>query len=195
MKVLTENWKPVEKLNGYEVSDCGRVRSVDRMVDCRGDKQRLVKGRILSYVHNDNGYRYVSMSYKQLAIARLVALAFIPNLTPLITKEVNHISGNIDDNNVSNLEWCTSSGNTRHAIESGLVSTLVAVEQFDLDGTFIADFPSQGAASRATGVSGGNISSCIRGVTRSAGGYRWVKLRTTGLNSIGEPISNNHYYD
>lgn len=51
-------------------------------------------------------------------VHRLVATHFIPN--PLNLPEVNHIAGNRLNNDVSNLEWVTSSGNSYHAIKTGL---------------------------------------------------------------------------
>lgn len=41
----------------------------------------------------------------------LVAKAFIPN--PNNYSQVNHIDGNKENNNLENLEWCTSSYNVR----------------------------------------------------------------------------------
>ena len=49
---------------------------------------------------------------------RLVAKHFI--LNDKLLKEVNHIDGNKQNNNYSNLEWCTTQENTKHAINNGL---------------------------------------------------------------------------
>lgn len=50
---------------------------------------------------------------------RLVLMAFNPvkNMDKL---EVNHIDGNKRNNNLSNLEWCTTSENQKHAFKIGL---------------------------------------------------------------------------
>lgn len=55
---------------------------------------------------------------KRLYIHRLVAEAFCPN--PLNKPEVNHIDGNRQNNDSTNLEWVTSSENSYHASHTGL---------------------------------------------------------------------------
>ena len=56
---------------------------------------------------------------KTYRIHRLVAENFIEN--PNNYKVINHKDGNKTNNNVENLEWCTISHNTQHAINTGLL--------------------------------------------------------------------------
>ena len=57
---------------------------------------------------------------KTLYVHRLVAEAFISKTKD--TGEVNHIDGDKQNNNVSNLEWTTHSKNLQHAYELGLAT-------------------------------------------------------------------------
>lgn len=108
---MDEIWKPVPDYPAYEVSNFGRVKSFKQ------GKQRILKP-ILKY-----GYFYVMLykvnKSKQISVHRLVAQLFIPNLDN--KPEINHIDGNKQNNHVSNLEWCTSSENERHAVVIGLI--------------------------------------------------------------------------
>ena len=71
---------------------------------------------------NNSGYLRVSLSTenkcKKFLVHRLVAEAFIPNNDN--KKLVNHIDGNKQNNDISNLEWCTYSENLKHAYKIGL---------------------------------------------------------------------------
>ena len=111
-----EVWKPIEEWEGlYEISSHGRVRSLDRLVRNRCGKYML-KGRMLKQSSFSNKYLFVQLQdnpRKECRLVhRLVAQAFIPN--PNGKKEVNHISGDKTDNQVTNLEWVTRSENLVH---------------------------------------------------------------------------------
>ena len=97
-----EIWKEIGK-TGYEVSDLGRIR--------RGD-------RILAGSYHSDGYIFMTIKGDQIPIHRFVANAFIPN--PDHLPEVNHKDGNKMNNSASNLEWVTSSENSKHAHAMGL---------------------------------------------------------------------------
>lgn len=118
-----EIWKDIEEFKGlYQVSNFGRVRSIDRLITYRTGTKRLTKGTILTIGQNKLGYQQVSLSKNDKMysrrVHRLVANAFIKNTKNY--KEVNHIDGNKKNNKVENLEWCNRSQNMQHAVRLGL---------------------------------------------------------------------------
>lgn len=115
---MPETWKVAPGCGDcYEVSDLGRIRSLDRMVNTHPwPRKRRVRGRILKDKLNQ-GYPTATISLGvvrfPIAVHILVARAFIPN--PHGLPEVNHIDGKRANNRIENLEWVTSSGNRLHA--------------------------------------------------------------------------------
>ena len=107
-----EEWKSIPGYEGlYEVSNLGRVRSVER---CDRFNRKIVS-KILkpNYV---SGYLRVGMyknkTFKYYLIHRLVAQAFLPN--PDNLPEVNHKDEDKSNNRVDNLEWCDRSYNMNY---------------------------------------------------------------------------------
>ncbi len=114
---MNEDWKKIN--DGYEVSNLGMVRSVDRMAkhSCGGYARR--KGIVLKQGTDSDGYRIVRIYKLTQKVHRLVAKAFIPN--PKNHPQVNHINGIKHDNRTMNLEWCDQSHNLKHAFKLGLM--------------------------------------------------------------------------
>lgn len=116
---MQEEWRDITGYEGlYQVSDLGRVRSLDRTIYCQnrwGDVcGRFYPSKILTQHRYSNGYMSVCLGRNSPAflVHRLVALLFIPN--PLNLLEVNHKDGVRDHNVLNNLEWLSSSDNKRH---------------------------------------------------------------------------------
>ena len=123
-----ENWLPVPGYEGaYEVSDLGRVRSLDRFVEAMTrwgtSTFRRLRGRELKATDNGNGYLVVHLcdaeGRRTALIHRLVAAAFQPEVAGKTF--VNHKDGDKSNNALANLEWCTRSENMQHAHDNALL--------------------------------------------------------------------------
>ena len=196
----TEIWKPVvgyEEL--YEVSNFGRVRSLDRI----DSNNHPLKGVILKPYISNSGYLLVGL-YKQQKrdrklLHRLVAEAFIPN--PENKPEIDHINTIKTDNTVflnedgsidyekTNLRWTTRKEN----INNPLTKTKMRINarkpskgkygkkhhkskpiiQYDKEGNFIKEWKCANDVERVLGISNKHIGSVCLGKRKSCGGYIW----------------------
>lgn len=174
---MTEIWAQIQGYEGYyEVSNQGRVRSMERYVDRvkQGRLQRLLRKSIpLKERTNYKGYREVTLQRNgermHFRVHRLVANAFCHNGPQ---EHVNHINAVRDDNRAENLEWCTAKHNVAHAIANDPKNwgrkAIVGIK----DGEAVYFFDSAADAGRA-GFNKGNISSALCGRCRTSGGYEW----------------------
>jgi hypothetical protein len=175
---MKEIWKDCKHYEGlYEVSNLGRVRSLDRYVANSGKSERLTKGRIISQHSGSSGYLQVGLSKngktKYELVHRLVALAFLEN--PENLPQVNHKDECKTNNEVSNLEWCDRKYNLNYGTVKQRISTkhTKRINQYDLEGNYIATYSSQQEAAKQTGISNASVHYCCTGKTKQAGGYIW----------------------
>lgn len=115
-----EIWKPIKRYEGlYEVSNYGRVRSLDAMLPVKGKNGEYYRkrvGRILRQPNSSKGYKQVILCDETgnqiFRVHRLVAEAFIDN--PENLPAVNHKDEDKTNNYVENLEWCTTKYNNTY---------------------------------------------------------------------------------
>ena len=124
MESVHEAWRPVPHNHDYEVSNCGSVRSLERVITrpnrWGGTTSVTWPAKLLrTTIHQ--GYRQLKLGGKTVyRVHQLVAWAWI-GPQPVGTV-VNHIDGNKLNNTPANLEYITNPENVKHAYRTGLLS-------------------------------------------------------------------------
>lgn len=128
---ICERWVPVVGHEGsYEVSDHGRVRSLDRVTKGKDGAIRPFRGKLLKQRPQRWGHLKVVLyqgngQKRQRYVHQLVLEAFVG--TRPAGAITCHNNGDPSDNRVENLRWDTHSGNTvdrvRHGTDPNLRKT------------------------------------------------------------------------
>lgn len=184
-----EQWKPIRGYEGlYEVSDQGRVRSLDRVLRGSFGTTEVHRGKIRKLSLRSN-YLFVGLHKDGVAtsydVHRLVADAFVMGKTK-DRNDVNHKNLNKLDNRAVNLEWVTKSENAQHAWENDAcknhISQRVRKQVLCVETGQVFDSSYQAAASlnadkyggkRNVGVMARNIRWCCLGNKNTAYKYHW----------------------
>ena len=126
---MTEIWRPIKGYEGlYEVSNKGRVKSLERYSVKFGHQKELVDEKPISLHKSSAGYMVVHLSKdgerKSKSVHRLVAQAFIPN--PQGLPFINHKDEDPTNNHVDNLEWCTQKYNVNYGTRNERASKSIS---------------------------------------------------------------------
>ena len=124
-----EIWKDIPDYEGYQASNCGRIRTFNKVTYSKRHGERHWKNRILKIQWNKSTSResrrdakvglYKNGVEKKMLVARLVCYAFygVSDLT------VDHIDGDTYNNNLSNLQYLTREENIKQGFKNGLYKT------------------------------------------------------------------------
>lgn len=116
-----ERWLPVPEHEGlYEVSDYGRIRSLDRVSEYAG-RRRRIRGRILRPRPMLSGHLQVHLAKdgvnENRLVHHLVLLAFVGPRPDAM--EGCHNDGDPANNRVGNIRWDTRSANCYDRVRHG----------------------------------------------------------------------------
>jgi hypothetical protein len=189
-----ELWDDIPSLDGaYEVSNFGRVKSKKRYVE-RGNnrgywvKERIIKPRVsIQRVSGDTRSLYrlsVTISFegkkRSIPIARMVYYLFIKKFDMSDRKLVVSMKDE-DSLNIcpQNLILTSPSNNIKKAYEknrrerASFGNNAMSISQYDFKGNWIQTYPSISFASRATGISSGQIARTLEDSDSYTSGYLW----------------------
>lgn len=163
-----EIWKDIKNYEGlYQVSNLGKIKSIDRMVNCKDNYSKKILGRYLCFTQDKDGYLMCSLWKKNkgqtVKVHRVVCSSFKENIES--KPQVNHIDGDKKNNNIENLEWVNNSENNKHAYKIGLKKPCQkkAVYVYNLNMDLLFSFDNIHEASRVTNVDRSNLTKVCKG--------------------------------
>ena len=114
-----ETWKDIPNVKGYQVSDDGRMRSLDRAVESMREGKKYLchyRGKILKLSTCGSGYNQVCCKGKSYYVHRLVLSVF--DRSPNPGEQGLHFDDVKTNNSLSNLRWGTREDNNLDAMRN-----------------------------------------------------------------------------
>ena len=100
-----EEWKDIDEFKGlYQVSNYGRVRSLERHINTRTYPSQIIKPLSRNNNNIQVGLRKKGHPQVHRSVASLVLNAFV-GPPPKWSKQAKHLDGNPNNNRLDNLEW------------------------------------------------------------------------------------------
>lgn len=177
---MKEIWKDIPNYKGYQVSNLGNVRTVNKTTytkrhGIRNWKDRLLKQKITTNKYGRKDCRVELWNngiHKTYLVARLVAFTFYNQ--PLESElTVNHIDGNSLNNCIDNLEIITRKENIQHAFKNGLYSNMIKINIINKNNNIENIFNSLNQASKYISKNHSYLSSKIKNNIFENDEYKW----------------------
>lgn len=172
---MNEIWKDIKNYEGiYQISNMGRIKSVEHTIIRKNGKKLLIKEKILKQSlrgRNNNKYYHITLHGKCFRVNRLVAETFIPNPNNLPC--INHKDENKLNNKVINLEWCTYQyNNTYNNIhKKNAEKRKIKIDQYTLNNVFVKTWNSFTDIRKYFGWN--HASECCENKRKTSNGYKW----------------------
>ena len=120
-----ETFVTIKGFENYSISNKGKIISYTKWEDGRllkpqKDAMGYLHVRLYDGTFDRGTYKNGNAKPKLEKVHRLVAQHFLPEPDKSVYQEVNHIDGNKQNNDVTNLEWMTRMENIHHAWKTGL---------------------------------------------------------------------------
>lgn len=116
MDMTDEQWKPIPGHDGYEASDKGRLRGIDRMTS----HGRPIPGVILTQGLTNRGYSKVNLRVggnpKTFTVHSLVLLTFV-GPRPQDRPHIRHLNDDKSDNRLENICYGTREENDQDRLK------------------------------------------------------------------------------
>ena len=115
---------------------------------------------------------------KNRPVHQLVLNAYLSKPSPELV--VMHLDSAPANNHLENLAWGTNKENLNDTHRLALMSEVMTNHPATSTSVLCVEtgvvYPSVHEASRQTGISRGNISACLKGKRKTAGGFHWTKI-------------------